>query len=746
MLKAKWTSINIRTNKIANEVFQLINKLNPSIGAFDTEATGLHIIYATPFLFQFGFLTKDLKFGYSFVVDLELQPELAKAVIIKWHAYISKQELYLAHNVRFDLNMLKNINLEYTAENLSDTMYYIRYAHDALGPEQGGPPLGLKNYATRYIDRHAKTNEKVLAGERADQAKTFNLKLKQRLSHCKLPDSLGNKYKSFTLSAILMLFKDPIMDVEDLPQDIKEAYANWKTFDLPLYLQKCVHQLVESDMIRYDKLNRENVIKYAHYDIIYVLEIYMLTTPVIKARKQEPALEIENSLIYPFFEMERCGFNADKEYLLKAKKDIKDYIILRRAKLFSLTHQHFAIGQHAVVKKLLNEQYKINVLATNTTELNTILSNLIIANPNDPIIEVIKIIQELRTLEKWYSVYIIRFLKDLTHGRLYTTINQVGTVSGRVTSNFQQFPRKPITTWDGKELFHPRKVIKVSGGDYNGLMYLDYSQIELRFQAFYTILVGHPDMNLCRAYMPYKCHYTKDGQKIFFNYKNKEHIKKYKEYDWHLDEAEETLWTPVDVHGATTTLATGLLPTDEGFKAARYTIGKRTNFAKNYGAKYGKIRQMFPDKTEEECKRIDGAYYSAFPGVKEYHNYCYNRAGESNTTNLFDVKYYNVSGHKLINMLVQGSAAFYLKKKIRELYDYMKLHNIKSRLQMQIHDELCWEKHKDESDVFFEFKRIMEDWDDTLVPLIADMEAAKITWADKQDIKTKNDLRTYFSV
>ncbi len=71
MLKAKWTSINIRTNKIANEVFQLINKLNPSIGAFDTEATGLHIIYATPFLFQFGFLTKDLKFGYSFVVDLE---------------------------------------------------------------------------------------------------------------------------------------------------------------------------------------------------------------------------------------------------------------------------------------------------------------------------------------------------------------------------------------------------------------------------------------------------------------------------------------------------------------------------------------------------------------------------------------------------------------------------------------------------------------------------------------------------
>ena len=325
---------------------------------------------------------------------------------------------------------------------------------------------------------------------------------------------------------------------------------------------------------------------------------------------------------------------------------------------------------------------------------------------------------------------------------MYTQINQVGAVSGRVTSNFQQFPRDPILTEDGKELFHPRRMVEISGGDYDGIVYCDYSQIELRFQAMYTILVGDPDLNLCRAYMPYKCH-LKDGTQ--FDYNNLEHIKRWKE-EWYLDENPEERWEPTDVHGATTTAATGLRKGDPGFKEARYAIGKRTNFAKNYGAQYGKIRQMFPDKSEEECRRIDQAYYTAFPGVKSYHSYCYARAFESHTVNLFGVRYYNVSGHKLINMLIQGSAAFYLKWKIRQLYDYCKANNVKSRWQMQIHDELSWEKHKDDSlETFIELQRIMGDWSDTLVPIVAEMDVTKTTWADKKAVEGIDELREYFS-
>ena len=741
MKQYHWNLVHIATNQQANDMVQLFKHSPPDVCAFDTETTGLHIILDKPFLFQFGWICKDCNEGYAFAVDLERQPKLSEQVIKVWHRLVKDVKIYLGHNVKYDLNMLINIDLPYETENVSDTMFYIRYAHDALHTSEGGPPLGLKEYATKYIDRNAKTHEQELDREKTEKAKEYNLMLKRRLQSCRLPE--GCSYKSFTLSAIQEMFKDPIAEVSDFPEDIQQAYIDWKTKDLPLYLQQKVSQLVESDMIRYDTLKREVVIRYALYDIVWTLEIYALCAPVIKNRQQEVAIEMESSLIFPLVEMERVGFKTNKTYLEECRINLKAYIQQRRKELFELTQKEFAIGQHETIKNILVNDFGVNIGATNATELDLTLSNLIINDKDNPAIKVIKLIQELRTLEKWYSAYITRFLKDLIKiDRLYTQINQVGAVSGRVTSNFQQFPRDPILTEDGKELFHPRRMVEISGGDYDGIVYCDYSQIELRFQAMYTILVGDPDLNLCRAYMPYKCH-LKDGTQ--FDYNNLEHIKRWKE-EWYLNENPEERWEPTDVHGATTTAATGLRKGDPGFKEARYAIGKRTNFAKNYGAQYGKIRQMFPDKTEEECRRIDNAYYAAFPGVKSYHSYCYTRAFESHTVNLFGVKYYNVSGHKLINMLIQGSAAFYLKWKIRQLYDYCKANNVKSRWQMQIHDELSWEKHKDDSlETFIELQRIMGDWSDTLVPIVAEMDVTKTTWADKKAVEGIDELREYFS-
>ena len=153
---------------------------------------------------------------------------------------------------------------------------------------------------------------------------------------------------------------------------------------------------------------------------------------------------------------------------------------------------------------------------------------------------------------------------------------------------------------------------------------------------------------------------------------------------------------------------------------------------------------MFPEYDAETAHRIDDAYYTAFPGVKEYHNYCYRRAEvSSNTQNLFGIRYYGVSGHKLVNMLVQGSAAFYLKWKIRQLYEFTKANNLKSKWQMQIHDELSWCFCLDDGvETLFEFKKIMEDWDDGQVPVVADMEITTATWADKKEVETIEEART----
>lgn len=725
MRKFKWVSNTITNADEANTMIRLWDKIKPRVAAFDTETTGLNIVLDKPFLFQWGFVDESTETGYTFAVDLEAHPKLGRKVIKAWNKLASRTPIYTGANVKFDLHMLHNIGLPYEVENLTDIQFYIRLGHDAVATKNGGPPLALKNYAAMYIERNAKFHEKKLEEERALIAKQYNIKLMQRLNAA---DPTGR----WTLKRLTDFFKDCIAEYTDLPTpELVSAYEAWLDLDLPKYLREITESIIDKDMIRYNTLTRENVLTYSHLDIVYTLEIFYLLEPVVEARGNNIGIVYENKCILPLIDMERCGFCIDKPYLLQAQKDLKQYIKQRRLDLLELTNKEFKVGQHAVIKTILKEMTGQDIPSSDKGSMAKLKAELERSNPTNKAIETIATINELRTLEKWYSTYIKRFVKQLNHtDRLYTQIQQVGTVSGRVTSDFQQFPKKGIVSKDGVPLFNPRKMIKISGGDYDGLVYLDYSQIELRFQALYTILVGHPDLNLCRAYMPYKCINNK-GE--LFDYNNIEHIRHWRD-EWYYEEEPKKHWVATDVHGATTEKAFDITPDDPRFHDLRY-VGKRVNFAKNYGAQFNKIWQMFPEYDEEQVHKIDDAYYAAFPGVKEYHQYCYQLAdAKPYATNLFGVRYYGVSGHKLINMLVQGSAAYYLKTKIRQIWEYSKANNVKSRLQMQIHDELSWEKHKDEAEVFSIFQSIMEDWEDTLVPIVADMELSTSTWSAKEEV------------
>lgn len=729
MRKIIWHSKTITTNADAEAMRNLYRTTQQTAAAFDTETTGLSHMRDKPFLYQFGWYDEATMEGYTWAVDIERQPQLAQQVIKVWHALVKNAPIYIGQNVKFDLHMLTNINLPYDGDNISELMAWIRLGTDAIAEKNGGAPLKLKKFAVRYIDKSAANHEKKIDEERTKIAKDLNLKLRKKLG--------------WSQKDIDTFFKDKLNDVEDLPEDKREAYWDWHTNDLPEYLQPKVTGTVDSNMIAYNTLNREHVIEYGHLDIVWTLEAFHLLKEAVRIRGNLPAIAIEESNIYPIYEMERVGFKADKDYLQQSKVAVKEYIKQRRQDMYSIAGRELSVGQHALIKETLAEMGLI-VPSTGKEELDIVLSKLKHTGENPVAADFIEVVQELRTLEKWYSTYIMRFEVDLKYSdMLYTTINLNTAVTGRVSSDFQQFPKYAIKTLDGRELFHPRKLFIVPDG-YKGIVYLDYSQIELRVQALYTILVGEGDLNLCRAYMPYQCHMlSNSGKVVEFNYNSPEHMQLINKVDWFLNENSSVKWTPTDVHGATTKVAFNITEDDERFHDLRY-IGKRVNFAKNYGAQRNKIAEMFPEFDDEDIDRIDGAYYKAFPGVKAYHSYCYAIANrQAYAQNLFGVRYYNVSGHNLINMLIQGTAAYILKTVIPKINLHLKNNGYQSKLQMQIHDELSFLWHEaDDPKVFFEIKEIMEDFKDFMIPIVADIEVTYTNWAEKKEVKSIEELRT----
>lgn len=739
---------DIKTKKDLLEMIMLFKQHKPTECAFDTETTGLNIGLDKPFLFQFGWVHHNQV--YSFAIDIEAHPKLGYETV--WSAFklVQKIKVFMGHNIKYDLHMCHNLGLDYETNNVLDTQCCIRLAHDALTPKNGGPPLGLKEYATQFINRTAKDHEHLLKQERTEIAKEYNRVLIAKLKGFPNPPE---GYKSWTKGALEDLFKDVISTAEDLPtQEMRDVYHEWYNT-----LPECIRDnmttpFVESDNVPYNLLNRENVIRYSHKDIYYTLAVYYKTMPVIKARKNLEALKIECDVILPLLHMERTGFQIDKQYVFEAKDRMYNYIKQRRSDLINLVGEDVKVAQHARIKEILYEKWQLRVTSTGNDELGVMIPTLKREGYTEAV-EFINIIQELRTLEKWYSTYLLRFINVLKKSdRIYTQINQAGTVSGRVTSDFQQFPKYGIRTVDDQPLFNPRDMV-IKSKDTVGLFYLDYSQIELRLQALYTILVGSPDLNLCRAYMPYECYYIEsdpigcglcNNNMIPFDYNNPEHIKHAYDWKWYRKEDDKE-WIKTDVHAATTAIAFPDLDKDsEEFHKYRGKVGKRVNFAKNYGAQYNKIATMFPEYNfdEETLHRIDDAYYKAFPGVKKYHEYCYEIARtQVYATNLFGVRYYGLTGHKLINCLVQGSGAYFLKLKMIAVDKYLREHNCRSRFQMNIHDEMSFELVQGEENIIFDIQNIMQDYPDGLVPIVADLEVTNTSWANKVECETLEDVK-----
>ena len=693
-------------------MIDLFKEVKPDECAFDTETDGLHIKLCRPFFVGFGFK------GHSFTWDLTTQPHMNKFVIEAMYACAKRSEKFVGWNVKYDLHMMRNAGFEYPYDNITDGMIYARLAHDAKTVKEGGISLGLKDYASRFIDLNAKYMESQLKDEKTFIIARMTAQLKYRTG--------------LTKKAMEEYFKDSLFTPDDLPEGIRQGYYEWLEHDVPKEMQGRFHGLPSADDIPYTILNRDVVEKYLHYDIIYTLESYWKSKEVALARGQQAALAIEEQVILPLYRMESVGFQMNKEYIKQAEQQVRDYLLQRRQDFKDLAGCEVTSSQNKIILDILQSKFQLPIKSTGRDVLSLEVAKLREQDPNSPALQFISTLQELRTLEKWYSTYVLRLVREAELGdRIYTTVNQCGAVSGRVSSDFQQFPKNALKDKDGNEIFSPRRMIKVSD-DFEYIAYLDYSQIELRVQALYTILVMGGDLNMCRAYMPFKC--ISNVTEELFDDCNTDHIKRWNTGEWYLLEDRSQHWEPVDVHGATTQSAfPELVVGSPEFKKMR-SKGKATNFAKNYGAsKFALISQF--GFSEELATKLDAGYNSAFPGVVDYRHYVDHLLRHKPfAQNLFGRRYYGSNAHLCCNYLVQGSSADFLKSKMIQLDKYLQDGGYKSRFQMNIHDECSFEIAPGEAHILHDLKKIMEDFPGARVPIVADLELTTTTWADKYEV------------
>lgn len=722
-----WQKMKIDSMSIKFFINKLQNLWQPRYISIDTETTGVHITQDKPFYLSFAFIGKN-KEAISAGLYLDSINEKDLGVLIRTLFTLSEKGYLIGHNIAFDLNMLENIGYPIKHRQLLDTMVLIRLTTDAVQEKHGGAPLGLTKFATQYIDRNANSHDKQIKQERTRISRNLNNKLFKTINRREFHDTM----------------KFP-KDISDLPEAMQKAYETWYE-ELPEQIRlNMTTPLVESGDVPYNMIPSEILSKYAVYDAIYTFEIFDRTYPLITLKQQEEVFKIEQELTYPLYKITREGFYMNKEYIFQAKLILKRYIENRITRFQQLAGKDISISQIAELKGVLNERFKLNVSATNDGVLSAKLRELYQADPLNPAIEFIEIIAELRTLSKWYSTYLMRFhVNALKYDTIHTTLNPAGAVTGRFTSDFQQFPRGGIKDNQGNILFNPREMI-TRPDDNHYLLFIDYSQMELRIQALYTILLGHPDRNLCQAYMPYECYHYQTRDE--FDFTNAEHLARWGEVQpngksaWIRKDTFEP-WIPTDVHAQTTAAAYPEVDRNSNqFRTLRGEVGKAANFACNYGAKANRIHEMFPHMTFDEANNIYNAYRETFPGTVLYHQWCYNTTATNGYgENLFKRRYYNINGHNYMNAAIQGTGADMLKMKMIELFDYLEPYQ--SKLIMTVHDELIFLLHRDELHIIDELKAIMEFLEGTHVPIVVDTEISNSTWAQKKGFKVINGLLT----
>ena len=358
--------------------------------------------------------------------------------------------------------------------------------------------------------------------------------------------------------------------------------------------------------------------------------------------------EIELPLVRVLASMELAGARIDVKSLNEYSVTLTEQMNKLESECHQLAGMNFNTASPAQVGEVLFDHLKIDPKAkkTKTGQYSTTEDILLKLRDRHPLVD--KIL-ELRGIRKLLSTYVnaLPALINPSTGRIHTTYNQTVTATGRLSSTNPNLQNIPVRTDDGKEI--RRAFIPADG---NLFFSADYSQIELRLVAD----LSH-DKTMIDAFA--------NG------------------HDIHAITASRIYHKPLEQ-----------VTSDERRKA------KTANFGILYGISAFGLAQRLNIPRDEAKMLIDG-YYTTFPQVRDYIDRSIAQAREKGyVTTLYgrrrmlpDINSRNAvvrgfSERNAINAPIQGTAADVIKLAMVRIYNRFKNEGIRSRMILQVHDEL----------------------------------------------------------
>ncbi len=416
--------------------------------------------------------------------------------------------------------------------------------------------------------------------------------------------------------------------------------------------------------------------------------IYETRERLLKELKENEEEELFSKIEMPLStvlaDMENTGIKVDKEYLEEIEKELEGEMKSLEKEIYDLAGEEFNIMSPSQLAKVLFEdlgiRYPKRIKDEKYSTSKEILDKILHEHP------IIEKILEYRTLAKLYTNYAVGLKEEIREdGRIHTIFTQTLTRTGRLSSispNLQNIPARAEYSRLIRKAFIP--------DDGCVLLSSDYSQVELRIFAHMS-----KANNLIQAFIDNKDIHTKTAADIF-------HV-----------------------------------PEDEVTKDMRRNA-KAVNFGILYGiSSFGLSEDLGIDITT--AKEFIDNYLETYPGLREYmeqekalayqNGYVKTLMNRKRVIEELKSKNYIIrsSGERMaLNTPIQGTAADILKKAMVEIYQEFEKRHLKSKMLIQVHDELVFNVLEEELEEVKEIVRsIMENTFQLSVPLKVDIEVGK---------------------